>query len=256
MHRHTNKPVKRYSVEMRDGATIFTFSTVPPVSVTNVLRASKECKWMPFLKHWRCGSDRVRMQLDRLLADEGWTLGQSVQAELAPLTVQVSTDANGTQRVRFNRKLTTDSERELRNKLRRVACMDAADERVWLCAKAREREVHNLLTQYSVGDTTGATPASTVPVEDARELLSVNLAVKEPHTITLTFADGLPSTQRLAELRGALNALGYAVSANTEDVETDSRGHKEPSDSKPSRPPPSKAPRLSSSYSAVRASED
>jgi len=241
---------KRYSIVSREGATLFTFTTPPPQEVRDVLRTAKDCRWMPFQKQWKCTNDRLRMRLERLLADAGWAMGQSVTPELAPLNVRTSTDANGTVRLAFNRKFSTDSEREMADKLKAVSCIDASDKLVWLCSPAKEREVRNILSMYSVGDSTTSPKPGSVPVQDNQEKQSVNLSHNNGNTVTLTFPDGIPPPERLAEFRGALSALGYLVSAKTD------LGEGKTSDDADISEPAPKRPRRLGSYSVVRASKD
>lgn len=208
---------QRYSITTSGGATHFTFTSPPPPEVRDVLRTSPDCRWLPFQKQWKCANDRLRQRIERLLADAGWAMGQSVAPELAPLSVRTSTDATGAVRLAFNRRFAGERERELADKLRAVACMDAGDRMVWLCAAAKEAEVRNLLSQYGVGDSTAAPPPGSIPVQaDGPPPLAVNMATKGGNAVTLTFAAGLPPPERLAELRGALAALGFVVTARTD----------------------------------------
>lgn len=208
---------QRYSITTSGGATHFTFTSPPPPEVRDVLRTSPDCRWLPFQKQWKCANDRLRQRIERLLADAGWAMGQSVAPELAPLSVRTSTDATGAVRLAFNRRFAGERERELADKLRAVACMDAGDRMVWLCAAAKEGEVRNLLSQYGVGDSTAAPPPGSIPVQaDGPPPLAVNMATKGGNAVTLTFAAGLPPPERLAELRGALAALGFVVTARTD----------------------------------------
>lgn len=242
---------KRYSIVSRDGATLFTFTTPPPQEVRDVLRTAKDCRWMPFQKQWKCTNDRLRMRLERLLADAGWAMGQSVTPELAPLNVRTSTDANGTVRLAFNRKFSSESEKEMAEKLKAVSCIDASDKLVWLCSPAKEREVRNILSMYSVGDSTTNPQPGSVPVHDSKEKQSVNMSHNNNNTVTLTFPDGIPPPDRIAEMRGALTALGYLVSAK------DDLGDGKTSDDTEvsSEEPASKRPKKLSGYSVVRAAE-
>jgi len=215
------------------------------LDVRNVLRTAQDCKWLPFQKQWKCSNDRLRMQLERMLADAGWAIGQSVVPALAPLTVRTSTDENGSVRVAFNRKLSSEPEKEMAEKLKQVACIDASDKLVWLCSAAKEAEVRNILSMYGVGDSTMAAAPGSVPVEAAVAKMSLNMATTN-NGITLTFPDGLPQADRIAELRGALTALGFVVSAK------DDLGEGKTSDDQEPEEPASKRPR----YSIVRSSSD
>jgi hypothetical protein len=171
---------------------------------------------------------------------------------LAPLNVRTSTDANGSVRLAFNRKFSSESEKEMAEKLKAVSCIDASDKLVWLCSPAKEREVRNILSMYSVGDSTTNPQPGSVPVHDSKEKQSVNMSHNNNNTVTLTFPDGIPPPDRIAEMRGALTALGYLVSAK------DDLGDGKTSDDTEvsSEEPASKRPKKLSGYSVVRASEE
>lgn len=241
---------QRYSITSKDGATFFTFSSPPPQPVRDILRSDKKCTWLPFQKQWKCTSDTRRQEIERILADYRWAMGQSVTPELAPLSVRTSTDATGAVRLAFNRKFVGDGEAELADKLRTVSCIDASDKLVWLCSAAKEAEVRNILSMHGVGDATGNAAPGSVPIAPPRDEASVNMAHNDKNAITLTFPDGLPPAEKIAELRGALSALGFVVSAK-DDV-GGGRTLDDADDSDSEGEPPSKKPRLGGSYSITK----
>lgn len=250
---------QRYSITSKDGATYFTFSSPPPQPVRDKLRSDKSCSWLPFQKQWKCTSDARRQEIERILADYRWSMGQSVAPELAPLRVRTSTDATGAVRVAFNRKFAGDTERELAEKLKAVSCIDASDKLVWLCAAAKEAEVRNILSMYGVGDATDSAAPGSVPLAPPREEASLNMSHNNKNTITLTFPEGLPPAEKIAEMRGALSALGFVVSAKddvgggrTSDDAEDAAEEPPGSLGSQASEGVAKRPRLGGMYSAIR----
>lgn len=199
---------KLYSIQHVGGRALLKFSTPPGELVTNEL-AAKRAKFDFYRKHWALPQDsQFVAALERMLREAGYQRVAAVEAQKAPLKVDVSAEGASTV-LKFNRK----PDEAVVKALGGLAIRDAADKTKYFVAaeEGRDKQVLVALSKFPAVEVQG------------REVLkadaprgghgdAVTFTVKGD-AVTITFLQGVPPDAKLDQVRGALQMLGYSIQA-------------------------------------------
>lgn len=212
---------KRYSVKNNGGSWHMQFECMAPDDVRNHLKASKHCRWLNVRKMWVCKDKGVVQGAERLLEKQGWKRAPDVVPELAPLRLEVQRNAaDHTVSLSFNRA----PEQAMVRDMGALQAQPTDDKRVFSAPDDRLVELRRYFAMTDV-DMSGDTKAPKVPdsmpvvpqssgpcaTTPTGDMGSATLAIHMPNELVLRFDNGLPTCDKVAEIRGALIALGIQV---------------------------------------------
>lgn len=212
---------KRYSVKSKGNRWHVQFASMAPADVRDKLKASKHCQYIQPRKMWVCKDKGAVQAAEKLLQAQGWVRAPDVVPELAPLRVDMQPNAaNNTVTLSFNRA----PEAAMAQDIGSLQAQRTDDKRVWTAPCDRQAELRRyfVMTNVDMAASADAPPPDPLPLAGPPaapagatplpgEPVTATLAVQLPDKLVLQFAGGLPTCDKVAEMRGALIALGIQV---------------------------------------------